>query len=99
MEFCSFCSLPLVCPVCEPKPGHPRPDLCPTCSRPITKGAAHCRKCHGHYVVKPFAPNPKITWPDRDQLEQMVVVLGFRQTGQVLGVSDNAVRKHYLKHP
>ena len=98
MQKCMLCSFLSPCPICDHQPGHPKPDHCQECGRPVSKGAAHCRHCHGLCVVKPFVPKPKITWPDRDRLEEMVCVLGFRETGRMLGVSDNSVRKHYLKY-
>jgi transposase-like protein len=36
----------------------------------------------------------KIDWPDNDELRKMVSENGYSKTGRLLGVSDNAVRKH-----
>lgn len=36
----------------------------------------------------------KIEWPQLDELEALVVYLGYSGAGRELGVSDNAIRKH-----
>lgn len=40
----------------------------------------------------------KITWPSLEELRQLVNDNGFLAAGKILGVSDNAIRKHLSKH-
>ena len=69
------------------------------------KESPSCQQCgvemrtvtYGQLCVR-CGPRPtKITWPGERELRHMVSEHGYRETGRLLGVSDNAVRKHLKK--
>ena len=91
MQKCDLCGSIQRCVCCDRKTGR-----CVDCGKPILPTSTRCRKDQGKRIPQP-TQTPKINWPDRDRLEELVCVLGFRETGKRLGVSDVAVRKHYLK--
>ena len=55
----------------------------------------HCRKCANKYLR---GTRDKIEWPEVDEVIMMVESNGFRQTGRLLGVTDNAVRKYLRRN-
>ena len=58
----------------------------------ITSNQRYCSlKCVGR-------KSRSIGWPTIDELQKMINVNGYRGTGRLLGVTDNAVKKHYLKY-
>lgn len=61
--------------------------LC-ACGESKYKKAKTCAKC----VVR--EPRYVIDWPNKDDLALLVRTHGYSGTGRLLGVSDNAVRKH-----
>lgn len=65
---------------------------CDDCGTEVQSSSTWCRKCsHSHRSGRrPL----KIDWPVRDTLERLVREHGYSATGRLLGVSDNAVRKH-----
>lgn len=65
---------------------------CSNCGNLKSFTALNCKKCDNKLRMN----NTKIIWPDLSQLIQMIKTLGYRKTGKILGVSDNAVRKHIL---
>lgn len=85
---CSCCQLVSRCPACEAKSGR-----CLDCGRPILPRSTRCRTCQGKRIPQPVQIQ-KIDWPSTDRLKEMVSVLGYRETGKRLGVSDTSVRKH-----
>lgn len=62
--------------------------ICPDCGAAKSKSAKTCQKC---FKAK---TGTKITWPDKATLLEMLSESNFVQVGKVLGVSDNAIRKH-----
>jgi hypothetical protein len=58
-----------------------------TCGRPMHKSSRVCRYCRNNQQPT------KIEWPTLEELQKMITVKGYLQTGKTLGVSDNAVRK------
>lgn len=45
------------------------------------------------------ARKTKIDWPPIDELKTIVKETNYRQAGKILGVSDNAIRRHMRKYP
>lgn len=66
--------------------------LCTCCSKPISKLAHRCKSC------SKYLQNTKIEWPAHSVLTKMVLDKGYCQTGNELGVSDNAVRKRIKRN-
>lgn len=66
---------------------------CENCDRPISKVSKECKSCSGKHKG-----NHKIEWPDCVTLHQMVNSTSYSAVGRVLGVSDNAIRKHISRH-
>lgn len=96
-------NLRLLCPNCDSqtptfcgrnKRAEDRTDakLC-DCGVPISRKSARCQKCHLSFLSK-LGKRHRIAWPDAPVLARMVEEKGFRECGRILGVSDNAVRKH-----
>ena len=68
---------------------------CVDCGEPCSFKAERCKSC----AARRNATRPekrKIVWPDKTAVTALVEGYGYRGTGRILGVSDNAVRK-YLK--
>lgn len=42
--------------------------------------------------------HPEVTYPDVEILVEKVIKQGYSKTGRELGVTDNAIRKHLIKH-
>jgi len=76
-----------------------------------TKTCAHCAKefvpnyksqkyctCHCANSYSRKLHIPKIKWPLIEDLTKMVEENGFSKTGRILGVSDNAIRKHIKRN-
>ena len=92
-----------VCPVCGGKKGRGSKMCAPcfvesrrkydkttnrcVCGKQIKRKSKTCNKCMDR--------KHKINWPEDDVLLLMVNEMGFRNTGSVLGVSDNAIRKRF----
>jgi 5-methylcytosine-specific restriction endonuclease McrA len=57
------------------------------CGSKILKASLHCAKCSRKNQYK-------INWVDTEKLIELVLQHGFVQTGKIVGVTDNAVRKH-----
>jgi 5-methylcytosine-specific restriction endonuclease McrA len=62
---------------------------CSQCCKSITGKSSLCRKC---FMLQ--RRHEKISWPSRDDLAVLIEELGYAGAGRVLGVSDNAIRKH-----
>lgn len=62
---------------------------CVDCGTRVWRNGRRCRRCAGYFAVP-----PKIKWPTLPALFDLVETHGYRQAGQILGVSDNAIRKH-----
>lgn len=71
-----------------------RSHICQTCFlEKVSRIGLSCRKCSAKAKNK-----PKINWPDKETLMEMVNSTNYRQVGIKLGVSDNAVRKRLRTH-
>lgn len=58
------------------------------CGKRKVRRASVCADCHS------TTPRTKIAWPSRDVVLALVDAQGFSGAGRMLGVSDNAIRKH-----
>lgn len=69
--------------------------LCPNChSQTSTFAGRSSKKKKEKKPMVPRSYGTKIVWPKLEDLERMVEENGFSKTGRLLGVSDNAIRKH-----
>ncbi len=66
------------------------PSYCGKCGSVKYKKATNCKKC----AVYPG----KINWPDKSALILMLKNYPMTKIGKILGVSDNAIRKHCIKN-
>lgn len=94
-------NLRLLCPNCNSqtstftgRKNKKEPNKCLDCNTSIQRHSKRCLNC--------AAKNrgTKINWPSIKVLEKMIKENGFSKTGRMLGVSDNAIRKHlnvYIK--
>jgi Zn finger protein HypA/HybF involved in hydrogenase expression len=64
---------------------------CEICKVEIWRGSAKCEQCMYNSRI---GKNLKIDWPPVNVLIKMVKESSYTQAAKVLGVSDNAVRKH-----
>jgi hypothetical protein len=88
-------NLRFLCPNCHSQTSNfagrknARPRYCSTCHQEIGKKgeSGTCTSCMG-------LTKRKIEWPSDQELAVMLASSNFVQVGKVLGVSDNAVRKH-----
>lgn len=87
--------------------GKKRPGkTCIDCKSILPKGNAkkiRCKSCYQAFrslnrKTKKRNRSTKINWPNTNQIINMVTTMGYSKTGRLLGVSDNAIRKH-LKRP
>lgn len=62
------------------------------CGKAIFPKSKMCRDCADATRRK----NTKIIWPDKNLLQDMVTKSSYLAVGKLLGVSDNAVRKHLV---
>jgi hypothetical protein len=65
--------------------------ICQQCGKPTFNRFYCSYQCAGK-------SNKKIDWPDVNTLKQMVINNSYVKVGDLLGVSDNAVRKHLAKY-
>lgn len=71
------------------------PRECFECGASCHVRGGRCRSCA---QVRRLDSRPtKISWPDSEELHDLVVEFGYSATGKLLGVSDNAVRKRIRK--
>lgn len=92
-------NLRFLCPNCHAQTAtfgnsHKEPKLvplCPVCGSKVHKNGSICRKCADSNRV---GKNTKIVWPPIDELQDMLENSSFLAVGKLLGVSDNAIRKH-----
>lgn len=66
-------------------------------SKNVRKSSKYCWECystHRRELQDRPPPKTKILWPERDKLLEMLSDKSFVQVGKILGVSDNAIRKH-----
>lgn len=64
--------------------------LCLDCNSEIAKGSTRCIQC----AALARKNSQKIDWPSVDQLKLLILKFGNFRAGQMLGVSDNAIKKH-----
>jgi hypothetical protein len=90
-------NLRLLCPNCHSqtptycgKNMNARKNRCVDCGTEISRHGMRCKKC----VNKNRDRSTKIDWPSVKELKNMVKQSSYCDVGRVLGVSDNAVRKH-----
>lgn len=87
-------NLEILCPNChsqtETFAGRKRrlKSECSGCGQPVFGGI--CRSC-GAIAAR---LDTRTKYPELEELEELVEVLGYREVGRRYGVSDNAVRKH-----
>lgn len=70
--------------------------LCPACHTQTSTYAGRNVKRTVRKEI-PIQRPTKIMWPAEERLRILVKRHGYRKTGEILGVSDNAVRKHLSK--
>lgn len=66
---------------------------CIDCSKQVSFRSIRCKNCSGKFNAL-SGNRTKIKWPDLDVIMGLVELHGYSETGRILGVSDNAVRKH-----
>jgi len=67
--------------------------VCPDCRGPKFFRSVRCRACNHKHLLH----QTQIDWPPLEELQQMIKESSYLQVGKLLGVSDNAVRKHLRK--
>jgi len=97
-------NLRILCPNCHSqtetycgskkrKEKHTYKFVCKSCGGPKkTSQSTLCNNCSAKTKAK-----SKIDWPNSDILSSMIQDFGYEYTGKKLGVSGNAVKKHYQK--
>lgn len=68
---------------------------CLDCGLPVYRKAIRCKACASKHPSKAIT---KIEWPSIEVLKGMLIDSNYKQVGVMLGVSDNAIRKHINKH-
>jgi hypothetical protein len=72
---------------------------CGQCGVPVSKGNNRCCRCANQETGKQrLGKNARAAWPSLEELRRMVVESSYLAVGRLLGVSDNAVRKHLRTH-
>jgi len=92
-------NLRLLCPNCDSQTdtycGRNRvkkqPSIC-KCGNVMHKDSLRCRPCS--FKVPNRGREPKVEWPPLDELLTIIKDSSFVATGKLLGVSDQAIRKH-----
>jgi len=69
-------------------------NTCKICGKKISKVSTHCRTHANQQKPQPT----KIAWPPIEELLKMLEGSSYVAVGRKLGVSDNAIRKHILRH-
>ena len=93
---CNRCNHICRCPVCE----RTRYASCVACGKPVRHGVTRCRPCHLKALQDALLLNygTKADWPTHEKLQELVEVMGYLGVGRMLGVSNNAVKKRYLRY-
>ncbi len=71
--------------------------FCIDCNTEISYKASRCNSCAGRHNAT-IGRNAVINWPVLSKVIDLVEMHGYSGTGRILGVSDNAVRKHIKTH-
>lgn len=66
---------------------------CLDCNISVSQKALRCKRC-----CRFWKDNTKIEWPSVKELDEMLRKSNYTQVGILLGVSDNAIRKHIRSH-
>lgn len=74
----------------------PQKSNCIDCNKNISKNLKRCDSCKVKNLKtrKNNSNKPKIEWPSYFELKKITNELGFIAAANLLGVSDNAIRKH-----
>jgi len=91
-------NLQILCPNCHSqthtwggrnqKANHPKP-RCQDCGKIVTSKSKRCISCD-----QKKSRSTKIIWPALEELQDLLSKFNYIQVGKLLGVSDNAIRKH-----
>lgn len=75
---------------------NPKIYYCERCKNEKLKQSKYCRECYDNYrsELQTIKTKTKIVWPQKEQLLQMLKESNYTQVAKLLGVSDNAIRKH-----
>lgn len=105
-------NLQITCPNCHAeltrqqaekrcKPKYSRSIRCKQCKIEFRRNRENrhfcSTRCANSYNAKINPPKPKIRWPSTKKILHLVGQHGYLKTGRILGVSDNAIRKHLRK--
>lgn len=84
---------------------HPLDDVdlpkfqCAQCGASVSKGNTRCCRCANQETGRQrLGKNTRTEWPPLGELKRMVAETSYLAVGRLLGVSDNAVRKHLRTH-
>lgn len=66
---------------------------CLDCNKSIHRSSQRCRACSAKRRNK-----TKIVWPSYIELQLLINELGYSGTGRKLGISNSAVKKHFMNH-
>jgi hypothetical protein len=66
--------------------------LCCDCGKACSEKALRCRACHAIHMYS--SRKTKLAWPPVEELIRLVETTSYLSVGRMLGVTDNAVRKH-----
>ena len=92
-------NLRFLCPNCHAftptykgrKNKKPQP-YCEDCNAEVSNhSSTRCRKCEN---IRRLGLKHKIPWPSKGDIIALINMHGFSGAGRLLGVSDNAIRKH-----
>lgn len=96
----SIKNLRMVCPNCHTQTAtFGRKDRnggnkCEKCNIKILKKSKKCRGCQSKdSAISNMDIGTKIIWPTNEELVSMVKMYGFAESGRMLGVRDNSIRK------
>jgi len=96
-KYCSVNCAPKNC-----KKRNPIIKNCPNCNCEFlakSKFQKFCStKCVHNYKYPGIVRPTKIKWPEMEEILKIVEENGYSKTGRILGVSDNAIRKHIARH-
>ena len=72
-------------------------DRCVFCKKQCNPGRFFCSSscANKSHATQRVGSGEKTTWPEREALVEMILRDGYLKCGNSLGVSDNAVRKHF----
>lgn len=71
-------------------------NYCMDCGKEVHRSSVRCRKCHAKLAH--VGHQPKIDWPSNEELELLLKTTPRQRLGKILGVSDNAIKKHCIRN-